>query len=308
MLNEPIAVISNGMTPTIFYWLNAKISNVINPKRLNKKCLKDFNTIILVRYIPFNIFLYLIFLKKKSKKIILLLDDNLLDINIFSDLPFLYKLKIFFNIYFYKFFFFLFINEVWVTNRLLAEKVQQKIYSNQIKIKLLMLNPKQSSPKNKFYKIAYLGTSSHSKELIWIKILFEKIQQYRKDCFFEIYVNKKWRNYFRSVPRTKMIYPMDWETFFLDTSLGKVDIVLNPILDSNFNNFRSPTKFFDTTRLKAIGIYSNTKPYSDFINNNQDGILLENNVDIWFDKISFLLDNKDLRKILYLNALKRVKN
>ena len=26
-----------------------------------------------------------------------------------------------------------------------------------------------------------------------------------------------------------MVYPMDWETFFLDTSLGKVDIVLNPL-------------------------------------------------------------------------------
>ena len=98
---------------------------------------------------------------------------------------------------------------------------------------------------------------------------------------------------------------MDWETFFLDTSLGKVDIVLNPILDSNFNNFRSPTKFFDTTRLKAIGIYSNTKPYTDFINNNQDGILLENNIDIWVDKISFLLDNSDERERLFLNALKR---
>jgi len=101
---------------------------------------------------------------------------------------------------------------------------------------------------------------------------------------------------------------MDWETFFLDTSLGKVDIVLSPIFNSNFNKFRSPTKFFDITRLKAVGIYSNTKPYSDFIKNNQDGILLENNIDSWVDKISFLLDNEELRESLYLNALKRVKN
>ena len=308
MLDKSIAVISNGMNPTVFYWLNTKISNVINPIKINKKILNDFNTIVLIRYVPLNIFIHLIYLKRKSKKIILLLDDNLLDINIFSELPFLYKLKIFFNIYCYKFLFFLFINEIWVTNKLLAEKVNQKISTKQIEIKLLKLNPKLNSPKNKFYKIAYLGTSSHTKEFIWLKILFEKIQKKRKDCLFEIYVNKKWRNYFRSIPRTKMIYPMDWETFFLDTSLGKVDIVLNPIINSNFNNFRSPTKFFDTTRLKAVGIYSNTRPYSDFINNNQDGILLENNIDNWVDKISFLLDNRELRESLYLNALKRVKN
>ena len=296
------------MTPTVFYWFNTVISKIINPKKLNKKILNDFNTIVLIRYIPFNIFLYLIYLKRKSKKIILLLDDNLLDINIFSELPFLYKLKIFFNIYCYKFFFSLFINEVWVTNKLLAEKIKIKISTNQIKVKLLELNPKQNPLKKKLFKIAYLGTSSHTKEFRWLKILFERIQKNRNDCLFEIYVNKKWRNYFRSIPRIKMIYPMDWETFYLDTSLGKVDIVLNPIINSNFNNFRSPTKFFDTTRLKAVGIYSNTKPYSDFINNKQDGILLDNNVDSWVDAISFLLDNKDLRRSLYLNALKRVKN
>ena len=296
------------MTPTVFYWFNTLISKIINPKKLNKKILNDFNTIVLIRYIPFNIFLYLIYLKRKSKKIILLLDDNLLDINIFSELPFLYKLKIFFNIYCYKFFFSLFINEVWVTNKLLAEKIKIKISTNQIKVKLLELNPKQNPLKKNLFKIAYLGTSSHTKEFRWLKILFERIQKNRNDCLFEIYVNKKWRNYFRSIPRIKMIYPMDWETFYLDTSLGKVDIVLNPIINSNFNNFRSPTKFFDTTRLKAVGIYSNTKPYSDFINNKQDGILLDNNVDSWVDAISFLLDNKDLRRSLYLNALKRVKN
>ena len=58
-----------------------------------------------------------------------------------------------------------------------------------------------------------------------------------------------------------MIYPMDWETFYLDTSIEKSDIVLNPIFNSNFNNFRSPTKFFDTTRLGAVGIYSNSNHF-----------------------------------------------
>ena len=294
------------MNPTVFYWLNSQFSKIINPKKLNKKILNDFNTIVLIRYIPFKFVLHLIYLKRKSKKIILLLDDNLIDINIFSELPFFYKLKIFFNIYCYKFFFFLFINEIWVTNKLLAEKVKLKISSNQIEIKLLKLSYNNNFSTKKFYKIAYLGTSSHAKEFKWLKTLFEKIQQNRKDCFFEIYVNKKWRNYFRSIPRTKMIYPMDWETFFLDTSLGKVDIVLNPILNSNFNNFRSPTKFFDTTRLKAVGIYSNSKPYCDFINNNQDGILIENNIESWIDKIFFLLDNSDERERLLLNALKRL--
>ena len=162
----------------------------------------------------------------------------------------------------------------------------------------------QNIPLRRIYKIAYLGTSSHTKELLWLKKLFEKIQLQRNDCLIEIYVNKKWRNYFKSVPRIKMSYPLDWETFFFDTTIGKVDIVLNPIFNSNFNNFRSPTKFFDITRLEAVGIYSNLKPFSEFILDNHDGILLDNNIDDWAEKISYLLDNSDVRKRLLVNALK----
>ena len=298
-------VISDGVTPTVFYWLNKGISKVINPKNLNKKRLNDFNTIVLVRYIPISILVDLIFLKRSSKSIILLLDDNLLDLNIFSELPLSYKLKIFFNIYCYKFFFNLFINEIWVTNKRLGEKVKQKISTTKIDIKLLLLSHFKTYDLKKIYKIAYLGTSSHTKELLFLKKVFEKLQQKREDCLIEIYVNKKWRNYFRSIPRMKMSYPVNWETFFLDTSIDKVDIVLNPIISSNFNNFRSPTKFFDITRLQAVGIYSNLKSFSDFINNNHDGILVENNIDKWIEKISFLLDNEDKREQLFLNALKR---
>ncbi len=296
------------MSPTVFYWLNIGISKVVNPRKLEKNYLNNFKTIILVRYIPFNIIIDLIVLKRRSIKIILLLDDNLLDLNIFSELPFLYKIKIFINIYCYKFFFNLFINQIWVTNKLLGEKVKQKIPNNNINIQLLKLDYNQKYPLKKSYKIAYLGTSSHTKELYWLKTLFEKLQQQRNDCLIEIYVNKKWRNYFRSVPRIKMSYPLDWETFFFDTTTGKVDIVLNPIFKSNFNNFRSPTKFFDITRLEAVGIYSNLKPFRGFINHNHDGILLDNNIDDWIEKISFLLDNSDVREKLFLNALKRSEN
>ena len=294
------------MTPTNFYWLNFEYQTVLNPKKISKQHLNNFNTIILVRYIPFNIFIDLILLKRRSKNIILLLDDNLLDLNIFSELPLSYKLKIFFAIYCYKYFFNFFINQIWVTNKRLGEKVKKKILTRKIDIKLLSVSNFKSYESRKIYKIAYLGTSSHTKELRWLKNLFEKIQEKRKDCLIEIYVNKKWRNYFRSIPRIKMIYPLDWETFFLDTSVGKVDIVLNPIFNSNFNKFRSPTKFFDITRLKAVGIYSNSVPFSDFINNNYDGILLDNNIDNWIEKINFLLDNSSVRKKLLVNARKRL--
>ena len=59
------------MTPTVFYWLNILNSKVINPRKLDKKYLNKFETIILVRYVPLNILLDLILLKRKSKSVII---------------------------------------------------------------------------------------------------------------------------------------------------------------------------------------------------------------------------------------------
>ncbi len=247
----------------------------------------------------------LINLKKDSKNIILLIDDNLLDLNFFSELPLFYKLKIFFNIYWYKFFFKYIINEIWVTNLRLEKKLKKNISNAFIKINLLELSYKNISTPKKLFRVAYLGTSSHTLELKWLKPLFEKLQYERDDCLIEIYVDKKWRNYFKSIPRLKMLYPMNWETFYLDSSMRNVDIVLNPIIKSKFNNYRSPTKFFDTTRLGAVGIYSNCEPFSNFINDNYDGILLDNNTDLWISNIYKLLDNNEERKRILSNALRK---
>ena len=99
---------------------------------------------------------------------------------------------------------------------------------------------------------------------------------------------------------------MDWESFLLDSHNRKVDIVLNPILNSEFNSFRSPTKFFDTTRLGAVGIYSKKLPYSIFVKDNYDGILLNNDLNLWIENVNDLLENANKRKFLYSNAFKRI--
>ncbi len=238
----------------------------------------------------------------------MLIDDNLLELNIFSELPFLYKLKLFFSTYCYKAFLNYLVNEVWVTNKRLLENVKEEININKINLKILTLSQYPIVSSTKIFKIAYLGTSSHTQELRWLKPLFEKIQFERNDCVIEIYVNQKWRKYFRSIPRIKMIHPMEWETLYLDTLIGQVDIVLNPSLASKFNKFRSPVKYFDTTRLGAVGIYSNIEPFKNFINDNNDGILLDNNIDLWCEKIYFLLDDSKERKRLLQNAIKNLNN
>ena len=300
-----ITVLQNGSNPTSYYWLSH-----LRPKFLDIKSdfkielLYSSKTIIIVRYIPFRLLIHLLRLQKKNIKIILLIDDDLLSFNILTHLPIRYKIKLFFRIYIYKHFLKFFTSQIWVTNFNLKKKLTLQL-KNKINIKVLDIKYKNKIIEKKLYRISFIGTSSHVLELRWIKKLFLKVQSERDDCFIELFINSKWRSYFKSVPRIKMIYPMDWDSFLLDTHNRNVDIVLNPILKSEFNFFRSPTKFFDTTRLGAVGIYSNSLPYSTFVNDNFDGILLNNDLDLWSQNINDLLDNSEKRDFLYLNAMKR---
>ena len=295
------------MNPTIYYWLDMEISKLIKPSQLSKEKLNNFNTIILVRYIPLRIIIDLFRLRKKLK-IVLLIDVNLLDFNIFSELPFLYKIKIFFGIYCYKLFLHFFIDEIWVTNERLEKKIKKNVLKKDMNIKLLSFNNNRIYNPKKIFKIAYIGTSSHQLELYWLKSLFEQIQFEREDILIEIYLDKKWRRLYRHIPRVSILYPTNWETFHMNTLLSNVDVVLNPIINSNFNKYRSPTKFFDTTRLGAVGIYSNCAPFKNFIKDYKDGILLENDIEIWKKEIYHILNNVEARQVIYLNASKRANN
>tara|TARA_S200000501_G_scaffold369764_1_gene409766 strand:- start:448 stop:1374 length:927 start_codon:yes stop_codon:yes gene_type:complete len=305
--NKNITVLHNGLNPTSYYWLNHLNPNFLDLKKdFNLNLLNKKDTLIIVRYIPFKRIFNLFRLKKKDIKIILFIDDDLLSFNIFSKLPTKYKLKLFFRIYCYKHLLRFLVDQIWVTNLNLKKKLSIQL-NNKIKIKVVDLNFRDNFTKKTLHRISFIGTSSHVLELKWIKGLFLKIQSQRDDCLIEIFINEKWRKYFKSIPRIKMIYPMDWESFLLDTRHRNVDIVLNPILKSEFNVFRSPTKFFDTTRLGAVGIYSKNSPYSSFVKDNYDGILLENDLDLWCKNIHYLLDNKYKRDYIYANANKRVR-
>ena len=305
-LKKPTLILQSGNNPTSYFWFSKIQAKYIDiNKKINLNELNEAKTIILIRYIPFKLILQLIKIHRRNIKIILFIDDNLLSSNLFSNIPFRYKLKIFYKIYCFKYIFRFFLNEIWVTNSKLKNLVQNKLRKNKIKVKCIDLEVPKKRVIKKLFRIAYIGTSSHILELKWLKPLFEKIQEKRSDCIIEIFLNNRWRNYFRSVPRIKIIYPMDWDTFLLDSENRKIDIILNPLIMSEFNRFRSPTKFFDTTRMGAIGIYSNNLPYSSFIKNNIDGILLDNDLQLWLNKIDFLLNNERERKRIYKNALSR---
>ena len=299
-------VLHKGLNPTSYYWLTPLDPYFIDlHNNFDLDLLYNSDTIIIVRYIPIKYLLHLFKLNSRNIKIILFLDDDLLSPNLFSSLPINYRLNLFFKIFCFKNILCYFIREIWVTNFKLKKKIGSQL-NKKLKIKVLDLKFRYNFVEKKLHRISFIGTSSHVLELRWIKKLFFKIQSCRDDCLIELFINPEWRSYFKSIPKLKLTYLMDWETFLLDTQNRNVDIVLNPIFHSEFNSFRSPTKFFDTTRLGAVGIYSQTIPYNSFVKDNYDGILLKNDLDLWCQNIIELLENPNKREYLYQNAMRKL--
>ena len=104
-----------------------------------------------------------------------------------------------------------------------------------------------------------------------------------------------------------MLHPMNWETFLLDTGNRSIDLFLAPLFSTSFNLSRSPVKFLDAVRLRSVGIYSNCDPYSDFITNNVDGLLLPNDHEIWIEAIERLLANQEQRIRIINSSLSKAK-
>ena len=312
-IKGPVAIIHCGRSATLGYWFNrflsdnrAKFFDLSKSRNLDE--LVNYRSIIIVRYLHLLDISYLRKLKSNGCSILLFIDDDLLTFNFFSDLPFIYKLSIWWKTVRFKRSLNSFLSCILVTNSNLA-LITAKSLRNDISIKIvssLISSPVRAT--KKIYRISYFGSSSHVLELKWLYNLFSQFQSIRDDCIIEIIANNYWRNIFRSIPRMKIIYPIPWDSFFLDSSFSNVDVVLVPVLPSRFNKCRSYTKFFDITRMNSVGIYSNNAPYVDFIRDNIDGCILPNIHELWINKINYLLANDSFRRNLLINSKKRVKD
>lgn len=72
--------------------------------------------------------------------------------------------------------------------------------------------------------------------------------------------------------------------------------LINPIgiipLDASiFSSCKSPIKFFDYSNLGIPTLSSNLPPYSDFISNEDTGILVSNNEDAWFRAMERMIED-----------------
>ncbi len=151
----------------------------------------------------------------------------------------------------------------------------------------------------------YHGTASHRREIDWLVDVVAEVQRRSPRTVFEIIGDRRVHGLFSGINRVVVIHPLPWPAWLADAESRRQDIGLAPLLDSETNTARSHTRFFDITRAGAAGLYSDRAPYSRFVRDGEDGMLLPDDKESWVESILALTEDEERRKSIARAALLR---
>lgn len=97
-------------------------------------------------------------------------------------------------------------------------------------------------------------------------------------------------------------YVADYDRFFRKFAAAGFDIGLAPLPADVFHLSKSNNKFREYAAAGIAGIYSNVLVYSECVQNNVTGVLVENRSDAWYDALIRLIEAADWRRRIQMQA------
>lgn len=86
------------------------------------------------------------------------------------------------------------------------------------------------------------------------------------------------------------------------SNVARWDIGLTPLANRKFNEFKSDIKLLDYGIAGIPAVFSNFGPYPKSVVHMQNGVLAENHPDSWFDALSKLVTDGEVRKAISTNV------
>lgn len=249
--------------------------------------------LVISRYLPKSWIPEIKNFRSAGGGVIYFMDDDLMDASVLADLPRPYAQKIKklatnqFELLTQL------CDEFWVGSQYLASKYS--VWSPQV---LEFRTTCNEFKKSEILTICYHGTASHQAEINWLAPLIGQVLENSENFTVEMFGDHTVNKLYRSLPGVFVLHPMNWKNYLKYTQAVRRDIGLAPMLPLDFNKGRGPTKFFDYTRMGAVGIYTDIAPYRGFIRDGVDGILLPNDPEIWKRTILELAADEKLRSRL----------
>lgn len=281
---------------TINISMEMKKQDILNP---------EFDIAVLQRPYHQDIFANMICLLEKDIKVIIDIDDWLLNVDEKNPCKTFYSLgTIRQNIKF----FFSHCSAIITTNNYLAKLLSSFnenifVFENYLNCKLWNFHlHKRLHFKNNYDKIiiGYHGSDTHENDLNIIKDDINKIMEEFPNVLFKSvgfdirnikgFLNKKFNK--------RVIFRYGESPARFGRHLYNFDIGIAPLVDSEFNRAKSNIKYLEYSALQIPCIASPVRPYQETIDNNRNGILSK---DFYFDLKQLIL-SKDIRQMLGTNA------
>ena len=100
---------------------------------------------------------------------------------------------------------------------------------------------------------------------------------------------------------------VDFQNYYDKLRSLNIDIGLAPLEDNIFNKSKSALRYYENSLMGACTVASNVYPYTHAIKSGTDGLIVQKNRHKdWFKAIKSLIDNKELRHSMTINAQTKV--
>ena len=174
---------------------------------------------------------------------------------------------------------------------------------------------KKKKKPDKKIKIVYQGSSTHYTDIVRSGIVDAAkmlIQKYGKQVKF-VFVGMIPDEIKDAIPNGRCDYIdgksdfFEWVELWKD-KMGDFDIAIAPLHHSGFNYSKSEIKFYEAAACKLPFIGSNTPNYQRVVRNGENGFVVRNEPLEWFNHISALIENPELREMFAEQAYKDIQN
>ncbi len=196
-------------------------------------------------------------------------------------------------------------DRVTCTTRPLADELEKFSDDIQIIPNVCIPSEKIPAPREKHHGdqcTLVIASSDTMPVAFWVSSVRRIVEKFD---FVHLVVIGNIAHQFDFPPKNITIYKQCSEDAFSKILLG-IDngIGLLPLDDSLFSSCKSPIKFWHYATCGITAIASDVKPYSDVIEHNRNGILVDNTEEAWYSAIAGLISDHEQRRYMLARAVR----
>jgi glycosyltransferase involved in cell wall biosynthesis len=90
-------------------------------------------------------------------------------------------------------------------------------------------------------------------------------------------------------------YCVDYRRYARIIASLRPDVLVAPLEGSRFSASKCPTKFLELSAAGTAGVYSQTKPYTGYVEHGRTGLLVDNTEEAWLEALEYLHANPGRR-------------